>query len=440
MQKSEAPGSASKTKKSLGTISGAGPTMFRQEITLKVSDLCVALLVISISLVWLSVLANTGLPPAVMPWFVTLCIIVCLGAISGIDNFFQGRNRAMQLELPVRHEEGDGLKNWLAISYLSAASLLLLLLAQVPLDSFRKPVTFRQVVDIQLTSFADSVNQNELLPSTEPKQSQKKRSGEQADVINQENNPSMASKNRKEVRAPRNINAQKGGVKAPESRSEVSVPKQPGRVPVTKSGIRPPTQPAFFIAQKPPPDAAQENSQSVPKNFPWRQYSSLPQPVEIQPFGARVQNASTAKASNVAAAIDFEEVQPPQLLEITDNDGEVGAELWQAGGRSSGGKGAPSSLVAYLKEIHKKLKRTWTPPSGSSRHAQILFRLRRDGSTATVKLILSSGDPEVDRSALKAIQAAAPFGSLPKDYLPEYLDVRYVFNYRADELREVTTR
>lgn len=413
--------------------------MFRKEITLKLSDLCVALLVIVVSLVWLSVLAKTGLPPAVMPWYVTLWIVVCLGAISGIDNFFQGRNRDLQLELPVRHEEPDGLRNWLAFSYLGAASLLLLLLAQVPLDSFRKPVTFRQVVDIQLTSFADSVNQNELLPSTEPKQSQKKRSGEQADVINQENNPSKSSKNAKQARAPRETNAHKGGVKAPESRREASVPRQPGKVPTTKIGIAPPTQPAFFIAQEPPVESAPPR-QIVPKNFPWRQYASLPQPLEVQPFGARVQNVSTAKASNTSPAMDFEEVQPPQLLEITDNDGEVGAELWQAGGRSNGGKGAPSSLVAYLKEIHKKLKRTWTPPSGSSRRAQILFRLRRDGSTATVKLILSSGDPEVDKSALKAIQAAAPFGSLPKDYLPEYLDVRYLFNYRADELKEVTAR
>ncbi len=395
MEKTEAPRSASKMKNLAG-----------------------ALLMVAISLIWLSILAKTGLPPLLVPWF----IVFWLGFLLGIKNFFQGKDKALPPELPVRREEPDDLKNWLAFSYLSASSLVLFLLASVPLDSIHKPVTFRQVVDIQLTSFADYVNQNELLPSTEQKQSQKKRTGETQDMVNQENDPSLPSKNRKPARRPS---------RRPYCRGMAL----PCPLPDPKDY----RQPTFFIAQKPLPEAAVQQRQIVPQNFPWRQYTAATQPVEMQPFGARVQTVSAAKPTN-ATVIDFEEVQPPQLLEITDNEGEIGAELWQAGGRTSGGKGAPSSLVAYLKEMHKKLKRTWTPSATSSRRAQILFRLRRDGTTATVKLIVSSGDPAVDQSALKAIQAATPFGRLPEDYLPEYLDVRYVFNYRADELTEVTAR
>src|SRR5262249_8816145 len=73
--------------------------------------------------------------------------------------------------------------------------------------------------------------------------------------------------------------------------------------------------------------------------------------------------------------MQLEEVAPLAMTEVKDNDGDNSVELWQDGGRSRGGTGATSSLAEYLKELHKKLKRTWSPPPGPVRHIKVLFRL-----------------------------------------------------------------
>jgi TonB family protein len=133
----------------------------------------------------------------------------------------------------------------------------------------------------------------------------------------------------------------------------------------------------------------------------------------------------------------MEEVSPPELVELVDNEGDDGKDVWQPGGRSSGGRGARSELTAYLKELNRRVKRTWEPPRGISRTAEVLFRVRRQGTLALLRLVRSSGDPEADEAALRAVAAALPFRALPPDYSGSYLDVKYTFNYLTDELTEI---
>ena len=57
----------------------------------------------------------------------------------------------------------------------------------------------------------------------------------------------------------------------------------------------------------------------------------------------------------------------------------------------------------------------------------------------SIKLATSSGDPAVDESALSAISNCAPYSQLPSEYPQEFLDLRYTFNYTADELKAVDT-
>jgi TonB family protein len=430
MEKTGASVSANHIGVGAGTATGAhGSAGTERPVTgllrLKLLRATAMVFVVAVSLTWLFSLLKTRLPSLLVPWFV----VFWLGFVWGVKSIFDGEDEYQSVAWIARFREPNPLKNWLAISYLSGSLLFFGLLARVPFESFQKAITTRQVVDIQLVSASDYLDHHDVLPSTEPKPSQRKRSGDPDDVVDPSN---------------RSFKPVRKSSKPIQDHPRESVPAAQTdniQAPIKKIVRKSPAdRTTFFIAQE-KPEEPMRSPQFVPKNFPWRQYSSTTvQMKETQQFGAHVTNVSTPKIAYANVPMEVEEVHPPQLLEVTDNDGEIGMETWQAGGRSNGGKGAPSSLSTYLKEMHKKLKKTWSPPSGTSRHAQVRFRLSRDGATVSVKLIASSGDANVDQSALQAIAAAAPFGNLPKDYLADYLDVLYTFNYRADELTEVTTR
>ncbi len=137
------------------------------------------------------------------------------------------------------------------------------------------------------------------------------------------------------------------------------------------------------------------------------------------------------------AAMDMEEVKPPELLEVKENEGDSSSNYWQDGGSSNKGTGISSSLAEYLKDLHKKLKHAWAPPPGTVHHIKAIFRLDANGSLVWTQLIQSSGNKVADDSALAAIKKASPFGELPGDYSHQYLDLAYTFNYTTDELSEI---
>ena len=133
------------------------------------------------------------------------------------------------------------------------------------------------------------------------------------------------------------------------------------------------------------------------------------------------------------------EVKPLEMVELIENEGDSdGIHVYQKGGKSSGGKGAENNLNIYLKDLHKRIKSNWAPPRGFTRQVEVLFRLRRDGHVAFIKIVKSSSEPAADASAAKAVSLATKKGSpLPVDFAADNLDVMYTFKYNVDELQEV---
>jgi TonB family protein len=56
------------------------------------------------------------------------------------------------------------------------------------------------------------------------------------------------------------------------------------------------------------------------------------------------------------------------------------------------------------------------------------FTVARDGSVSLVRVLRSSGWPELDRAAAKAL-TASHFTALPRDYRPAHLTMQVTFNY-----------
>ena len=91
----------------------------------------------------------------------------------------------------------------------------------------------------------------------------------------------------------------------------------------------------------------------------------------------------------------------------------------------------------YLATVKKQIMRRWIFSSVYRKNETgvvvILMTLNADGSLAQVMTTTPSGMPDVDRSTLEVIQAAAPFRPFPKQYDLTRLHITASFRYGTDK-------
>jgi TonB family protein len=103
-------------------------------------------------------------------------------------------------------------------------------------------------------------------------------------------------------------------------------------------------------------------------------------------------------------------------------------------GFGGGGGLADFPYAFYLQIIQDKITINWFPGSidpGPDTVLQtvVYFRIYRDGSISKVEVKISSGLPNFDLMAQRAVTDAGPFPPLPPDYEPEYLGIRLLFEH-----------
>ncbi len=84
----------------------------------------------------------------------------------------------------------------------------------------------------------------------------------------------------------------------------------------------------------------------------------------------------------------------------------------------------------YIIDIQNKIKANWKPPiSKNSRKTVVLFTVAKDGSIVKSDIVKSSGNKEMDKSSLTAINVSAPFNRLPEEYTGDEVDIQFTFDY-----------
>lgn len=88
----------------------------------------------------------------------------------------------------------------------------------------------------------------------------------------------------------------------------------------------------------------------------------------------------------------------------------------------------------YVEAARNRVSSNWlmstiSPNILSARRVYVRFDIQRDGTITNVQLAQSSGNPEVDRSALRAIYASNPLGPLPQDYAGNKVSVSFYFDF-----------
>lgn len=91
-------------------------------------------------------------------------------------------------------------------------------------------------------------------------------------------------------------------------------------------------------------------------------------------------------------------------------------------------------LISFFQRFRDHIYGVWNYPSRSAERGEegtclLKITVNRDGSLAAVRLMESSGYPQLDREAISAIEKGAPFGKLPRAYEEEQLNIFAFFQY-----------
>lgn len=371
------------------------------------------LLTTCVSAGWIATLVYYGAASKSLPWCITL------GAVA-----------PWALAATKRKSDGRLAKSF-STTYLTIS---LIAFAWFFAHGFKLPppvVVQKQFIDIELTSFADFKDTDSPLPSSEEKDSVRKRSGSTdkvqtaPPVVQAQTKPELRTAHKTEEAGKRSIQPM-APQKVASAPTEMVLKGRPIEAMPTARNAEIPVQ-----QKKLETKAKAISEYKMPTG--WKVF-------QADQTMARQKNTSPGMASQKASSSQsmfMEEASPVELFEVVDNEGDTGIEVFQSGGRTSGGKGAPSTLQDYLKVLHKRIKRAWIPPNGDPRIATILFRINKTGKLVQVKLVRSTGDSDCDEAALSAVTACAPFKSLPSNFESDSLDVKYTFNYKVDSLSEL---
>ncbi len=88
----------------------------------------------------------------------------------------------------------------------------------------------------------------------------------------------------------------------------------------------------------------------------------------------------------------------------------------------------------YVAAVRSRVSSNWllstiSPTLMSAPRAYVDFSIQRDGTITGIRLAQSSGIPEVDNSALRAVEASSPLGQLPSDYSGGSVSVSFYFDF-----------
>jgi len=209
-------------------------------------------------------------------------------------------------------------------------------------------------------------------------------------------------------------------------------------VGVTSSlpGIPLPSPQVVQETAKPNDSKTLHPAEVVPKAQP--KAPSKPAEVKIPERGAKA--AKPEPATSKVAKADIPPTPPAATNAIPGRGGQIPLPYGQAAGTGQatfGGDGTfGTRFPEYVNAMTTAIRSQWErPPAtmarGASQRVYVKFTITRKGVSAIasdIEVDQESGSPQLDKSALRAVRAAA-LPPLPRDYSGSSVDVRFYFDY-----------
>jgi len=102
-------------------------------------------------------------------------------------------------------------------------------------------------------------------------------------------------------------------------------------------------------------------------------------------------------------------------------------------GQSTSGSASPE-FQPYLEEMHKQISGKWQPPAVNKDSEVVLrFTIMKNGHVVDEQVLQSSGDKQIDESALSALRKSSPLPPLPLSYARDRATVNFNFKVKANQ-------
>ena len=237
----------------------------------------------------------------------------------------------------------------------------------------------------------------------------------------------------------------------------VQKPQTPQPKPITKP-VAQPTPVEKPSPAKPAPPTAKPSTRPVSAPTPVEKPSTpfaVPAPksapagktLSTGPIGGTSAPTGIAKSGSVGGPVTSSGAYAPRPS-LSPSVGSGGNGQLSRGssasgtgniGNPGGGGGAPGidalrepDFGPYMRELQRRIKLNWDPPKGNeSKTVVLLFKIAKDGRLLSCKIHRSSGLPNADQAALKAVELTAPFRPLPADFKGQSIDIQFTFDYRV---------
>jgi len=200
-----------------------------------------------------------------------------------------------------------------------------------------------------------------------------------------------------------------------------SVPGVPLPAPlVTTHSIVATQNTGLYKTEPPPKEEPPPEAQQIPK------FKEEVKPEKLERPNKRIQKTEVEPPPN---AVPYGETGPPQMnyTQMVTGSGTGGVAMGQ-------GNAFGQRYAYYVAAMRARISANWlqamvSPNVLSAPRLYVTFRILRDGTITDVQMTQSSGIPEVDRSALRAILASNPLSPLPTDYSGGSVDVQFYFDF-----------
>jgi len=171
----------------------------------------------------------------------------------------------------------------------------------------------------------------------------------------------------------------------------------------------------------------QPKAEPEPQSVEIPKFKESTQPEKAERVNTHIQKEKPIEAEN---AIPYGLGGQPSMsyTQIVSGAGEGGLSFGEGGdfGQRFGW---------YVASVRSRISGNWllstiSPNILSAPRLYMTFTILRDGNITDVEITQSSGIPEVDRSALRAVLASNPLPSLPPEYAGNRVKVNLYFDFR----------